>query len=389
MSRRFLFLFFCLGAASLAFGGCALPGKIRRALVERESQDLRLERYYLAQALGYERQGQPERALQAYEAALTVVLARKQALEQKLRRAAERHYRQGLQLRDQGKYGDARHEFLVALRLWPSYPEVVRLLQPAERPRPSHYLVHEVEAGEYLSEIAETYYNDPSKFHIIARFNDLEDATTIHPGMKLKVPEIEGLPFPEPEEKQPPPEDYAARGAGRERMAPGAAGAVKVEDAGAEEVDPETLASYEEQGMSLFQEGKYLASLNEFQKVLNLDPDRKQTRWYMSQAHFRLGADLFRKSRYLEARLHFLKAVRLDERCASCREQLDRCEYLYKETHYRKGMECFEQEDLKGAIKEWCLVQELDADYKQVRDYLQRARNLLEKVQHLKESPPP
>jgi len=53
--------------------------------------------------------------------------------------------------------------------------------------------VHEVKQGEYLKAIAEKYYGDQSKFEIIARVNDLEDATKLYTGMKLIIPETHHL----------------------------------------------------------------------------------------------------------------------------------------------------------------------------------------------------
>ena len=122
-------------------------------------------------------------------------MAQKERLEDSLRKNAEKHYRRGLELQDQGKYGKARNEFLTALRLWPDFPEVVELLKPYQAKPHTPYVVHRVEEGEFLATIAQKYYNDPSKFGIIARFNDLEDATKLYAGMKLKIPEIEGVSF--------------------------------------------------------------------------------------------------------------------------------------------------------------------------------------------------
>jgi hypothetical protein len=39
------------------------------------------------------------------------------------------------------------------------------------------------------------YYGDLSKFDVIAKFNSIQDGTSLKVGQELKIPEIEGLPF--------------------------------------------------------------------------------------------------------------------------------------------------------------------------------------------------
>ena len=375
MKYRLGLLLFCLTISGLTLGGCAALKKGRKV---EESPEARLEKILLERALEYERKNQPHKALQSYEAALAVLVAKKEGLEDSLRKNAEKHYRRGLELQDQGKYGKARHEFLTALRLRPDFPEVVELLKPLQPKPHTRYVVHRVEEGEFLATIAQKYYNDKSKFGIIARFNDLEDAAKLYAGMKLRIPEIEGVSF---------------------SPAAGAQTVISTSDEQADEkIAAETItrdqemgydqaAIYQEQGVSLLEEGQYLAALHEFQKVLNTDPTRKQVREYMAWAHYRQGEVLFNHAEYLEARAQFQKALSYDEDWTACKEYVKRSEDAYKEVHYLKGIQYFEEEKLREAIEEWQVVNDMDPDYKQVQNYLQRARKLLEKVQELKESP--
>ena len=358
MKYRLGLLLFCIIISGLTLGGCTAFKKGRKV---EESPEARLEKILLERALEYERNNQPHKALQSYEAALAVLMAHKEKLEDSLRKNAEKHYRRGLELQDQGKYGKARHEFLTALRLRPDFPEVVELLKPFQPKPDTRYVVHRVEEGEFLATIAQKYYNDLSKFGIIARFNDLEDATMLYAGMKLKIPEIEGVSF------SPTATDAAIT---REQ-----------------EMDYDQAAIYQEQGVSLLEEGQYLAALHEFQKVLNTDPNRKQVREYMAWAHYRQGEVLFNHAEYLGARTQFQKALSFDEDWTACKEYVKRSEDAYKEVHYLKGIQHFEEEKLREAIEEWQVVNDMDPDYKQVQSYLLRAQKLLEKVQELKESP--
>jgi tetratricopeptide (TPR) repeat protein len=380
MKFRLVSLLFCLVIQGLALSGCSALDK---ALKPEVTPEVRLEKILLERALEYERRGEFQKALQAYEAAVTVVVAKKDGLEASLRNDAEMHYRRGLELQKEGKYSKARHEFLVALRLWPDSPEVVNQLKPAQPTRLTRYVVHEVKEGEFLTAIA-----------VIARYNNLEDAAKLYAGMQLRIPEIEGVRFVSPKEK-PTAEakDKVTRQAAGEQPVRGGLAPIYplVTDepsiASEEEMEYDQAATYQEQGVSLLEEGQYLAALHEFRKVLNTDPSRTRVHQYMAWAHYRQGEVLFLQAEYLAARRHFQEALNLDERCTSCKEYLQRSLDAYKEAHYHKGIQHFEEQRLKEAIEEWQLVSELDSDYKQVQDYLARAQKLLEKVQELKEVP--
>ena len=408
MKYRPALLLILMAIAGSTLWGCAALEKTQRA---EEPLEVRLEKILLERAIEYEQLGQPHKALQAYEAALAVVVAKKQSLESSLRSKAEEHYRKGLEYRKQGKYIEARHEFLVALRLRPDFPEVVDLLMPAPLPPKTTYVVHEVKEGEFLTAIAEKYYNDQGKFLVIARFNDLNDPAKLNAGMRLKIPEIEGVRFQKPKRQVPEailPEDKTSKiGAdvgktyAEETISPvterqAASGdwtpahqfeALEYDELAELETDYDQVTIYEEQAVSLLEEGQYLAALHEFQKVYNTDPSRRRIREYMSWAHYRQGEVHFRQAKYLEARRHFKEALNFDEQCTSCQEYLGKTADAYKEVHYLKGIQHFEEERLTEAIEEWELVSEIDFGYKQVQNYLSRAQKLLEKVQELKEKP--
>ncbi len=52
---------------------------------------------------------------------------------------------------------------------------------------------HTVEKGEWLSKIAQKYYNDPQKFNVIFEANKpmLKDPDKIYPGQVLRIPPLE------------------------------------------------------------------------------------------------------------------------------------------------------------------------------------------------------
>ena len=98
---------------------------------------------------------------------------------------------------DQGKYGLARKQFLIALKYNPEHPRASKMLVSREPDKAPTYVFHTIQPGESLSQIAKHYYGDYQKYHIIARFNQLEDATNIKPGQRIMIPEYDGIALPE------------------------------------------------------------------------------------------------------------------------------------------------------------------------------------------------
>jgi tetratricopeptide (TPR) repeat protein len=414
MTYRLVLLLSCLVVHGLAMSGCSASKKGRKP---EEPPEVRLEKILLERALEYERVGEFHKALQTYEAAIAVVAAQKGWLEASLRKEAEIHYRQGLEFKKRGQYAKARHEFLVALQFWPEFPEVVEQLKPSRPARRSRFVVHKVKEGEYLTAIAQKYYNDKNTYEIIARYNNLEDASKLYAGMELKIPEIVGVRFGYDRRKQAakpspggedsekmaikagmmPTGDVKEKVSRQAVAAPPTGGgqaaayptpaAAESTIASAKETTYDLADIYLELGMSLFEEGQYLAALHEFQKVLNLDPGKTQVREYMTRAHYRQGETHFRQAEYLEARRHFQEALNLDKQCTACKAYIKRTDDAYKEAHYLKGIQLFEEQSLQEAIKEWQLVSGLDSDYKHVQNYLLRAQKLLDKVEELTDEP--
>ncbi len=66
---------------------------------------------------------------------------------------------------------------------------------PGEILTVKRFIIHTVQPEESLSKLAKMYYGDLSKFDLIAKFNSIEDGTSLKVGQELKIPEVEGLPF--------------------------------------------------------------------------------------------------------------------------------------------------------------------------------------------------
>ena len=174
--------------------GCAQPA------VKRQPD---LAEQYTAKAAEYEAKGDLIEALEQYRLAVTVdpenQLAQEKSaeIEQELNQRAEKHHEAGLEFHQKGQYGEARKEFLMALRCNPDHAEAKDMLTSASKEieQVRRYIPHIIQPDETISTLADRYYGDYRKFHLIAEYNELEDATKVTVGEEIKIPVLEGMPI--------------------------------------------------------------------------------------------------------------------------------------------------------------------------------------------------
>ncbi len=162
-----------------------------------------LAKEYTTKAQQFEKQGDLVEALKHYKLVLTVdpqnQLAQQKtaALEPQMKKLAEKHYNEGLKFYNRGQYGPARKEFLTALRYNPEHAKAKTKLAGTIKDieQVKRYIIHTIAPDESISTLAEQYYGDYRKFHLIADYNELEDPTKVKVGQEIKIPVIEGIPI--------------------------------------------------------------------------------------------------------------------------------------------------------------------------------------------------
>ena len=330
---------------------------------------------YIQKGREYEDKGDMVAALKQYKLAMAVDSKNKEAIKSRnrveieLRRSAEEHYKAGLKFHKKGEYDFARHQFLIALRLRPDHPEVIKMLLISRKGiRIEKYIVHTTKPGESLSKVAMIYYGDYKMFPIISIYNNIIDASRIKVGQKIKVPEIEGKEFL----------------VGKEAIK---TEKVEVAEVKEEEKKPvDQVAIYRDLGVALFEEKKYREAIVVFNKVLNVQPEDSLALEYSCKANFQEGIYLFEKKDYLAAKDQFEVCLRHKTDCQKCHGYIKKSENFYKEMHYKKGMHFFNKQQLPEAIKEWELVRVIDLNYKRVNYLINKANTILKKIEELKES---
>ena len=321
-------------------------------------------------AAEYEKQGDLVAAKKQIALALTIdpqnqaVLQKRTEIQAALDRRAAEQFQEGLQFNKYGKYNQAQIAFLAALRMKPDYPEAVAMLTDRKRLAVERYVLHTISPGESLVKIAKQYYGDSHKFAIIARYNDLPDATIIRTGQVLKVPWLQDEKFLAGEDVLVTESDMDSE-SGKE-----------------EEIDQ--IAIYRDHGIDLFKQKKFSEALVEFDKVLSARPDDQQTRAYLFDANFQIAVLQFERKEYLLAIQGFQSCLAIQKDCRQCRHYLQQCEEEYKEAHYKKGMQFFDKEQLTEAIREWELIRERDPHYKRVEYLINKAGKIQARLEELK-----
>jgi tetratricopeptide (TPR) repeat protein len=291
----------------------------------------RFVRDSIARAKEFEAAAQLPEALQQYKIALTVrpndrmAKEGRERVEKALRKGAEEHYRAGLRMQKAGKQDQALQQYLTALRLWPGYPEALQQIAAARKPVPAEKQVVQ------------------------------------------KAPS-------EPEVKEPPQEVRVEE----EAPAPSEEALAQVEPV----IDQ--VGVYREYGMELYREGRYQEALSEFSKVLSAQPDDPVAKEYSYKSSFELAVEFFQKKEYLAAKEQFLVSLKHNRNCQQCHFYIKRSEELFKEIHYKQGIEYYGKEQLADAIVEWELVRGLDPNYKRVDYYIKKAKDLQRKIDELK-----
>lgn len=348
--------------------GCAAPGKKISTAKEKK----RLTQEYLAKAQQFEDQNDLIAAKKHYELAFAVNPADKtiqekiQVMDLQLKQLADTTYQDSISFYKKGKYGKATQLQLTALRLWPEHENARKSLTAYQQLNIKRYIGHIIKKGESLSKISKNYFGSFDQAGMIAAVNNIDDASAVRVGMKLKIPELEDHPFIIQEPEKP------------------------LEIVKEETVEPDeefdAMDMYKNLGIEFFKIRQYDDALVEFRKVANTNPEDTETVEYISKSYFFMGIHEAKKRNLLQAIENFKSSLAFNKACNVCREKLIQTQNEYKENHYKSGMKHFNRQNLNAAISEWEHVYAMDPDYKQVSELLEKAKTIQKNIEAIKKS---
>jgi tetratricopeptide (TPR) repeat protein len=414
-----------------------------------------LAKEYTQTAQQYEEQGDLVEALKQYKLVLTVdpenQLAQQKtaALEPQLKDLAEEHYRSGVKFYNKGEYGSARKEFLTALRYNPDHANAKAKLTATSKDlgRVKRYIVHTVEPDETISTLADRYYGDYRKFHFIAEYNELEDATQVRVGQEIKIPVIEGVPIiadpaaiktdsGETAEELPaeiitvkrfvihtvqPDEslsklaemyygdfnkfdviakfndilDGASLRVGQKLKIPEVEGLPFLVEGGMEKAKTGAMpkdkpltesavsgkpipaedqtVNYLELGIELYKNKEYSDAIIEFNKVISVNPDNQTALNYTALAYYEKGRQSFDNKAYSQAEKEFEASLKYNKNCLDCRDYLDKIKKISRSNLRDEAIALYNQKQFNEAIAKFEIVAKDDPNDSGVREYLEKS----------------
>jgi len=296
------------------------------------------------------------------------------ALEREIRSKADGHLRRGKEQYREGRFGEARREFLAALAYDPHLKEAAEYLK--HRLARADSLTYVTKEGDTPRSVAREIYADPGKDFLVSYFNGLDAGATFRPGTRVTLPHLDipvaGGPRVPARANAPVPSYGPAPGQAR-----------SLANAPAPTRPPVGPAIPEErldEGQALFRAGEYLKAAAFAERVLAKSPGNRAARDLRNAAYYQLGTDSLRKQDYTDA-LRMLRKV--DASYKDQKELVERVESrLRKEadSHYAAGLKRFLAEDLEGAVEEWETTLKLSPEHPKAKRDLQRARRLLDQV---------
>jgi tetratricopeptide (TPR) repeat protein len=331
---------------------------------------------FRAKALSEERQGDPRAAL-AYWRVVRAFLpedaeaaGRVTALEREIRLQANEHLRKGKEQYREGRYAEARKEFLVALAYDPLLEEAADYLKHGlARQDVRTYVTKE---GDTPASVAREFYNDPGKEFLVAYFNGLDARAPLRPGTQLRLPLLD-IPV-----------------AGGPRVSPRAnapvlsLGPAPSTSMGPSPKSPSARSASPDDSLvkarASLRAGEYQKAAALAEQALDKFPASREAKELRNAAYYQLGTDYLRKQEYPEALQMFR---RVDASYKDQKETIARVESRLREEaerHYATGVKRFLAEDLEGAVREWETTLKLDPAHPKARKDLERARRMLEQV---------
>lgn len=358
--RSFLFPAMLVCVLGLLMGSAAADGP------PTDEDPSRPARAYFEEGQRQEAAGRLVEATRMYKLALTLtprdpaLATALEGVQAERRRLADAHFQRGEQAYAAGDYRQGRIRLLTALRLWPDHAAALEKLREQETvaaPRPVRHIVRK---GETLTTIARQYYGDARKYPLLVRYNRITDAQRIRVGQAIMVP-------PLGTGARPPAADVdtIARIAARQ------------------------VANYRASGREMLQAGDLQTAIAEFRKVYTAAPDDPDALADLGRAYDAYARRLWERNAIDQAKAQFEACIALRDSCPDCPHTAKACLGSYKERLYDRGMAFFQNEDPRSALAEWQTVHALDPDYRDLADYMRKARQLSEQLGLPKEESTP
>ena len=333
-----------------------------------------------------EQAGRLRAALDEWKIALTLAPRDAQALEGRRRVEAKIEQGVGDQMRlgraalQKGDQLEARRRFLAALALDPASAAAFQALQ--SEVKEVRFVNYTVKQGDTLGAIADRYYGDRSRSEVIWETNQLPPNPRLAAGTVLKIPEIPGVPFVNPENRpRPPAEAVVARPEppAREapsREAPSREPAREAPPQETTEINPLLVTAKE-----ALDRGEFQVALADVDRLLGGNAQNVDGVELKKQILYGLGKTQLGQRRYDDSIQTLGQLAKLAPNYQDSGTLLRRAKEQAVQVHYRQGLELYQRERLEDAIAQWRAVLDLDPQHANAKRNLVRAEAQLKLLQ--------
>jgi tetratricopeptide (TPR) repeat protein len=335
-------------------------------------------------AASAEQAGRLRQALDEWKIALTVspqdavALAGRRRVEVALEQGVADQIRLGRAALQKGDQLEARRRLLAALALDPSNAAAFQALQ--SEVKEVRFVSYTVKVGDTLGRIAEYYYGDRSRSEVIWETNQLPPNPRLAAGVVLRIPEIPGVPFVNPENRPRPPVETAPRPS---PAAPPAAPGGGSETAGRESPPQEATETHPllVTAKESLDRGEFQVALADVDKVLGGNAQSSEGLDLKRQILYGLGKAQLGQRKFDDSIQTFGQLAKLAPSYQDAPTLLQRAREQSVQAHYRQGLELYQQEKLEDAIAQWRTVLALDPQHVNAKRNLERAEAQLKLLQ--------
>lgn len=216
---------------------------------------------------------------------------------------------------------------------------------PSERSAATgEYIVHEIQSGETLSEIAVRYYGTYQKYptvEAIMDFNQISDARVLKSGERIRIPilVIDGVKIPSAASRSAPPPA------------------------------PEASESDFQAGVRQLNAGNPAEAVPLLEKAFKGNPEDGEHRRYLGMALFQKAIQDYENGRLKTAQSGFMQVLRMKGDCIECTAYLKKIEQS-AETRFDQGVKWFQKLKFDAAADAFELVWEILPEHPELNAYL-------------------
>jgi nucleoid-associated protein YgaU len=306
--------------------------------------------------------------------------------------SAREHVQNAINLLQTGEEQRAAAELDAALRKDPDN-RIGRNLMGQVQADPATYFTQKdsfaytVQPGESLSIIAKKFLDDPLKFHILAKYNEITDPSRLTPGQTIKIP---GTKPPEVAAVEDSAYQKAKRSydAGKYSEAIATLEGSSTESAEARDL---LVLSYTKYADELAQKAELLEAQSVLEKAVSIQPNNEKLKKQLKQVEARReaaklyeqGTDAVAAGDSAKALDLFTQVLKLDPTNEAAKKQIANLKGDAIEAIHKEALAEYNKQNLDKAISLWDSVLTMDPNHERAKLYRSRAIELKKNLERV------